>query len=372
MSLHSFIQAMPKADVGLHFEGALTRDLLDLLSEQNDIPTSMKPSQYRDLMSQLDKPDAKRIYEIAGRIAKWILFPDDLTRSIYEIGLNLHKQNIRYAEMQLSPSIYSTMPFETFLNAINDGRDRLWRAWKVRVNWILCIPRDDPRSGDDIARYTATPLARRGNVLGLGLNSVRANRDAVKRTTSVGARRTTTMTATAEADDIQPSGQFKRPFVNTQKRDIPTLSAAHNYPKQETVREIIENLNPSRLTEVGEALQHEEGLLGLLAERQTACVATPSRDLRLNKLASLRDYPYQKYYQQLNLSLSASMPTFYRTTLTDEMILAVEYGDLGVDEIEGLALNAIRHSFLPADEKAALLDYFSAAYVSLRREHLGH
>jgi adenosine deaminase len=364
---------MPKADVGLHFEGSLPRDLLDLFSEQNDIPMSMKPSQYRDLMSQLDKPDAKRIYEIAGRVARWIAYPDDLTRSIYEIGLSLHKQNIRYAEIQISPSIYSnTILFETFLNAINDGRDRLWRAWQVRVNWILCIPRDDPRSGDDIARYTAAPLARRGNVLGLGLNSVRINRDTVKRASSTSTRRSTTsITTSTEADDIQPSGQFKRPFTNVQKREIPTLSAAHNHPKQETVREIIENLNPSRLTEVGGTIRDEEGLLELLAEQQTACVTTPSRDLRLNKLASLSDYPYQQYCQRLNISLSASMPTFYRTTLTDEMLLAVEHGNLSIDDIEKLALNAVRQSFLPADEKAALLAYFSATYATLRREHLG-
>lgn len=372
MSLQSFIQAMPKADIGLHFEGALTRDLLDLFSEQNDIPMSMKPSQYRDLMSQLDKPDAKRIYEIAGRVARWIVYPDDLTRSVYEIGLTLHKQNIRYAEIQISPSIYShTMPFETFLNAINDGRDRLWRAWQVRVNWIICIARDDPRSGDDIARYVASPLARRGNVLGLGLNSIRINRDVAKRPSSTTSRRSaTTVTTAAEADDIQPSGQFKRPFSTVHKREIPTLSTAHNYPKQETVREIIDNLNPSRLTEVGEGLQHEDGLLTLLADQQIACVTTPSRDLRLNKLSSLSDYPYQGYLQQLNISLSASMPTFYRTTLTNEMILAAEHGRLSVDDVEKLALNAVRQSFLSADEKDALLAHFSTAYAALRREHL--
>jgi len=373
MSLQSFIQAMPKADVGLSFEGAIPRDLLDLFSEQNDIPMSMKPSQYRDLMSQLDKPDPKRVYEIAGRLARWILYPDDLTRAVYEIGLNLHKQNIRYAEIQISPSIYSaTIPFETFLNAINDGRDRLWRAWQVRVNWILCIPRDDPRSGDDIARYAVSPLARRGNVLGLGLNNIRINREVAKRSVSavLPRRGSSTATPTVESDDIQPSGQFKRPFANAQKRELPTVTTAHNHPKYEATREIVESLSPTRLTELSDGLHNEEGLLDLLAEQQLACVLTPSRELRLNKLTSLADYPYQLYIQRLNLSISPSMPTIYRTTLSNELLLASQHGNLDADGLEALALNAVRQSFLSSDEKAALLAHFSTLYAELRREHL--
>jgi adenosine deaminase len=48
----------------------------------------------------------------------------------------------------------------------------------------------------------------------------------------------------------------------------------------------------------------------------------------------------------------------------------VEHCGFSVDELEELALNAVRYSLLPADEKQALLKTFEQEYAELRVAHI--
>jgi adenosine deaminase len=64
------------------------------------------------------------------------------------------------------------------------------------------------------------------------------------------------------------------------------------------------------------------------------------------------------------------MPSLYQTTLSDEYLAAIEFCEFSVDEVENLALNAVRTSFMAEDTKTAMLNTFTEAYADLRVEHL--
>ena len=72
-------------------------------------------------------------------------------------------------------------------------------AWGVDMSWILCIPWDNPRVGDDVARWATGATAKSGNVVALGL---------------IGE------------EDAQPVGQFKRAFATARKKGIFTVAQA--------------------------------------------------------------------------------------------------------------------------------------------------
>jgi adenosine deaminase len=52
-------------------------------------------------------------------------------------------------------------------------------------------------------------------------------------------------------------------------------------------------------------------------------------------------------------------------TLTDEFELLVETFDYDLDDLLELTLNAAEASFLPLDEKEALVEYINDAYANL-------
>ena len=64
------------------------------------------------------------------------------------------------------------------------------------------------------------------------------------------------------------------------------------------------------------------------------------------------------------------MPGFFDTTLNDEYVAVVEQCGFEIGELEELALNAVRYSLLPDEEKETVLAEFIEAYESLRAEHI--
>jgi adenosine deaminase len=344
MSLESFIRAMPKVEVNVHLEGALQRETLLMIAEQNDIASTMKPRQWSDWLTLVNKPEGARLEDMLRTFATWLRHPEDLTRVVYDLGLWLSRQNIHYAEVGVNPTLYTDggMSFEAFLEAINDGRDRVERAWKVRMNWILTIPRDNPRRSDDIARIATTATARKGNVVGIGIFG---------------------------REDSQPAGQFAKAFNTVEKKGLGRVCQARTLSNVEPLADILEILNPSRITDSW-GIAEDDALVGLLAEREMPLVVTPTRELRLGRMASHADFPLRRLADNIRVSLSSGLPELYQTSLTDEYLAAAMQHGFEVQEIEGLVMNSVMCSFLPDDEKAAALADFEAAFQQLRAEHL--
>lgn len=345
MSLESYIQAIPKVDVHIHFEGALKPELVERAADQNDIAATMRGREYREWMELLKKPDIKKLDDMARTYASWLKYPEDLSRAVYEVGIHLKRQNIRYAEVHVNPAIYTDggMPFEKLMDAINDGRDRVLRGWQVRMDWVLTIPRDRPRKGDDISRWVTSATARKGNVIGMGV---------------VGR------------EDLATADQFAKAYSVVEKRDIPTMATARSSTiNPEPIHTILHELNPRRVVDLWNFVS-EPDTLNELAERQIPVVVTPTREVRYNRISSIADYPLRMLMEKVPLSIGSGMPMFYRTTLTDELVALAHHHSLTADEIEMLILNGIRASFLAPENKEAMIGDFQTQFAALRAEHL--
>lgn len=347
MTIESFIQAMPKVDLHVHLEGALEKSTLLMMADQNNIASSFKtPRQYQAWLAQIDEPDYKRLYEVANMLASWVVYMDDITRVVYDLGVYLHKQNVRYAEVSVNPAIYTDggLPFDSFLEALNDGRDRVLRAWNVRMNWVMGIPRDRPRKADDIARWASNVAARRGNVVALGL---------------IGR------------EDEHTVSIFKKAFSTAYKKGLPAITHAKTTPDAEdSLAEVIDTLNPVRLTDCW-GLTDDPEALATLTNLNLPVVVTPSREVRLGRIASVAEYPLQSLLDQhVTMLLGSGMPALYKSTLNEQYLAAATEMGLDVDLIEQMALEAVTHSFLPDEEKVLLFAELSDAYARLRKEHL--
>lgn len=345
MSLESYIQAMPKVDINLHFEGALPRELLTRLVDQNDIAASMRQREYNEWMGLLQKPDMKKLDDMGRMYASWLKYPEDIARAIYDVGMALYKQNVRYAELHINPAIYTDngLTFEQFMDAINDGRDKMLRGWNVRLDWVLTIPRDRPRKGDDISRWVTGSTARKGNVVGMGIDG---------------------REETATAD------QFSKTFAVVEKRDVPTMvSARSTTANPEPLQTVLSELHPTRLVDLWNVVNDEE-TLEVLRASELPVVLTPSRDLRMGRLSSLSDYPLRELMNVVPVAISGGYASFYRTGITQELVLLSEALSLTADEVDQLVLNGVRASFMAPESKEAMAEEFAAEFATLRAEHL--
>ena len=229
MSLREFVAAIPKVELNLHLTGALRRESLYMIAKQNGVPAERED--YEDWLALLDNPDYARLDAIAREAGSWAMYPEDIALLVYDLGVALSKQNVVYAEVMVSPPDFvgsARMNFDTFVDALNDGRDRALRGWKVDMAWILCIPRDNPRSGDEVARWASSKAARLNNVVAMGL------------TGSV---------------DEQPIGQFKRAFDTAHKKEAHSVIEPSLDMSAEEIREALETLNPQRIGDIARWLR---------------------------------------------------------------------------------------------------------------------
>jgi adenosine deaminase len=342
MSIEKFIREMPKVELNIHLEGSIQKETLLIIAEQNEINESLK--HFNQWVHLIDKPDYARLDDIVATTCKWLQEPEDLTHAVYELGVSLAKQNVRYAEVSVSPTIYleNGMSFEDFLTAINDGRDRAARAWGVRMAWILNIPRQQPRNSDEIIRLATSANAKRGGVIGIGLSG---------------------------REDAQPAGQFERAFRTAEKKEIVRAVQAGDRLGAEGILDVMQTLAPNRLVG-GWGSADAPDVLSMLTDQNVPLVVCMSRALCLGQVEGYAAYPLRDLHDRgMMLVISSEMPQYFKSTLNDEYLAAVEHGKLTIEELEAIALNAVYACHLPEAEKLKLHEAFLQDFARLRTEY---
>jgi len=327
---------MPKVELDVLLEGAIRPETLRIITEQNDIPTTFK--QYRQWMSTFAKPDYLRMEPLLQTVANWFQQPDDLTRLVYDLGVSLAKQNVRYAEIGFIPTLYNNMTFEQVMTALNDGRSRVERGWNVKLAWVLQLPRNQIRRVDDIVRWATGQTARKNGIVGIGLMG---------------------------RDDLPPVEDFERPFQNAHKKNVLCTVSAGDSRGVEGVLSAIRYLQPTRIVG-GWGVHDSEEAIKAFQEQSVGLVVQMSHALAVHQVEHALQYPAVGLQQKgVPIILSTGMPTYYNTTLTQEYLMLAEQDGLTIDTLRTIGANAIQFSMLEAEEKAELLTEFEKEYTSL-------
>lgn len=345
MSVASYVEALPKVELNVHLEGAIQPNTLLMIADQNEIYETLK--RYNDWVALIKQPDYARIWEIERMACSWMKHPDNLTRIVYDLGTVLAKQNIRYAEVSVNPALYPSidLSYDDFLLAINDGRDRARRAWGIELAWIFVIPREEPRRADELARWTTMATARRGGVIGLGLSG---------------------------EESAQPVGQFERAFHTVEKKEVARIARAGDGSAKnaENIQKTINELHPSRILD-GWGAAGSADVQKMLIENNITLAVNITRALRHGWIKTAADYPLRKLYDAgISLVVGADMPSLYHTSLNGEYQMVVDALGFSLDELENLALNAVRSSLLADEAKEEMIKTFTQSYAELRAEHV--
>ncbi|UKA59910.1 adenosine deaminase [Arthrobacter sp. FW306-2-2C-D06B] len=109
---------------------------------------------------------------------------------------------------------------------------------------------------------------------------------------------------------------------------------------------------------------------GWVRDRGIALEICPSSNLQTGAIANfgegIENHPLDMLYQLgFNVTINTDNRLMSGVSLTDEFELLVETFDYDLDDLLELTLNAAESSFLPLDEKEALVEYINDAYANL-------
>lgn len=333
---------MPKVELFLQLEGAYSVNRLLLIAEQNGVLED--PEALAAWQQRLARPDPDDRFELMAETSRWLHYEDDIAIMVYECALALARENVVYAEIHFNPAHFTEQRWsmEGLLAALNDGRRRAERAWKIQLRWVPCVFRDQPRYADELVRVASSAAGKAAGIVGVCLGGPEA---------------------------AQPPGQFERAFRMAERKGIPM--AVHSNEADDTrgsLRETLELLRPQRLTGAM-GIQCDPELLSMLAREGIPVVVTPGEAIALGLVETQESWPLQQFAGEGPRLLPGSgMPAIYGRTLTQEYALLAERLSHGSGELQETVLDAVNASWLAEDEKAELAESVRERLDSLTRE----
>ncbi len=168
-----------------------------------------------------------------------------------------------------------------------------------------------------------------------------------------------------------PPEIFERAFQRALAEGLHSNPHAGETVGPESVWGAINALKAERLGHGVRSIE-DPALIAYLVAHQIPLEVNPTSNLCLRVYPSYQAHPLRQLVEAgVMVTINSDDPALFNTTLNDEYLHAVQDCGLSLTQLEQVALNAVRASYLPVNEKAALLDTFCSEYARLREKYGG-
>lgn len=345
MSLESYIRAAPKAELHVHLEGAIPPATVLELAQRNGatLPADVADGLRRGFVFR----DFPHFIETYVTITRCLKTASDYEQIAFELGAELARQRVRYAEVTFSPSTHEYtlgVPWDAFFGGLTRGRRRAEQEFGVQMRWVFDIVRE-PTYADYVTRVAIEGMAEGVVAVGaVGLHT------------------------------FSPAEAFLPWFERARAAGLRTTPHAGEASGPESVWSALRVLGAERIGHGVRAIE-DPALVAHLAERRVALEVCPISNVRLGVFPSLTAHPLRRlYHAGVPVTVNSDDPPLFDATLTDNLLtLPTAFGFTAerAHEVDEILLNAVRYSFLPLDRKHALLTEFRQELAALKTTHLG-
>ncbi len=334
-----FIRAMPKVELHVHLEGTLRPATLFRLAEQNRLSLPFKnPAEIEEKLY--------RYRNFQDFIAALLLGVhclrqlEDFRNVVVDLGAEMARQNIRYAEIIWTPQFYLRLglPFDILLEALNEGRREAGRQWGVEMRWITDLVRSVPAPAWQVVKWACSEKARCGGVVALGLGGPESG---------------------------YPPALFSDHFCYARRRGLPANPHAGEGAGPESIRAAITFLGAKRIGH-GVRAKEDPALVQLLAAQGLPLEVCPTSNLRLGLYSSYASHPLRQLVEAgCVVTINSDDPALFQTTLTAEYLHAVTDCGLSLTALKESVLNAVRSCYLSDFQRQEMLTAFHSEFYRL-------
>jgi aminodeoxyfutalosine deaminase len=333
----NFIAALPKAELHVHHVGSASPRIVAELAARHPGTVPADEDELARYFVFKDFPHFIRIYL---SVVDLIRTAEDVRLLTYEVARDMTAQNIRYAELTVTPytSITEELPVPAFLEAIEDARLAAARDLGLELRWIFDIPADFGLPAAELTAAAALDHDVPG-LVGFGIGG---------------------------SERGFPRSMFTEQFDRARAAGLHSVPHAGETTGPETVWDAVLNLGAERI-EHGIAAVQDPRLLAHLADHGITLDVCPTSNVALGVVPSIEAHPLPALVAAgVRVSINSDDPPMFGTDLNREYGIAGQL--LGLDEsgIVDLARAAVDGSFAPDATKAALRAELSAYGASSR------
>ncbi|MCO7237652.1 adenosine deaminase [Aeromicrobium sp. CnD17-E] len=323
----AFLQGLPKAELHVHHVGSASVDAVAELAARHEGSTPV-PTNPTALADYFRFTDFAHFVEVYLSVVDLLRTPDDIWTLTHEVGTDLAAQNVRYAELTLTPytSIVRGIPVEAYLEAVEDARRRVEADTGLVLRWIFDIPGESGLEAADVTLDVALNHAPDA-LVGFGLGGP-----------EIGV----------------PRPQFAEHFAAARAAGLHSVPHAGESTGPQTIRDAIEHLGAERIGH-GIAAVQDPALMELLAERGIVLEVCPTSNVCTRSTPSLDEHPLPALVAAgVPVTINSDDPPMFGTTLTREYAVAADLLSLDRPGVVDLARAAVDASFAPDAVKTSI------------------
>ncbi|MFC8508223.1 adenosine deaminase [Streptomyces sp. NPDC057411] len=325
--LHSFIAGLPKAELHVHHVGSASPRIVAELAARH--PDSKVPTDPEALSDYFVFTDFAHFIDVYLSVVDLVRTPEDVRLLTYEVARDMARQNIRYAELTITPysSTRRGIDEHAFMAAIEDARKAAENELGVILRWCFDIPGEAGLEAAEETARLAVELRPEGLVaFGLGGPEIGV-----------------------------PRPQFKPYFDRARAAGLHSVPHAGETTGPQTVWDALTELGAERIGHGTSSVQDPE-LLKHLAEHRIALEVCPTSNIATRAVERLEDHPIRQMVDAgVLVTINSDDPPMFGTDLNNEYAVAARL--LGLDErgVAALAKNAVEASFLDEAGKARIV-----------------
>jgi aminodeoxyfutalosine deaminase len=337
--LHPFIAGLPKAEIHVHHVGSASPRIVAELAGHH--PDSKVPTDPEALADFFTFTDFAHFIEVYLSVVDLIRTPEDVRLLTFEIARDMARQNIRYAELTVTPfsSTRRGIPEQGFMEAIEDARKAAEAELGVVLRWCFDIPGEAGLESAEVTTRLALDLRPEGLVsFGLGGPEIGV-----------------------------PRPQFKPYFDRAIAAGLHSVPHAGETTGPGTVWDALRDLRAERIGHGTTSVQDPE-LLAHLAEHRIPLEVCPTSNIATRAVADLDQHPVKEMVAAgVLVTINSDDPPMFGTDLNQEYAVAARLLDLDERGLAGLAKNAVEASFLDGAGKTRLsaeIDTYTSEWLA--------
>ena len=332
--IRDFIRRLPKAELHLHLEGTIQPSTLVELSARNDsIPLTLHEAE-----SFYRFDDFTGFMEGYKAITRRLVTPEDYELVAWRMMQALAAQGVVHAEIFISIGViymwhnFDPRCIEPIFAALERARERAAAELGLSLYWIFDAVRHfTVAEAERVFRKAAEMRAWYPSIVGIGLGG--------------DERRT-------------GSAPFRDAFARARDAGLHLTDHAGETTGPEAIWEAL-SIGAERIGHALSAIQ-DDSLMAELKNRGVGLELCPTSNLRTGVCPSIAAHPLRQYFNLgLPITRNSDDPAFFGSDLAGEYLLAHSVHGFTPEELQQLAANSIRTSFLPQSEKNRWLSHIA-------------
>ncbi len=322
MSIETFIEGIPKAELHLHIEGTFEPELMFEIAKRNHKKIPYKS--VADLKKAYLFNNLQEFLDIYYAGANVLIKEQDFYDLTWAYLNKVHEQNVVHVELFFDPQTHTDrgVSFDTVITgihkALKDGEAQLGISFKLIMSFL--------RHLDEASAFNTLKQAQpyKKWISAVGLDS-----------SEIG----------------NPPSKFERVFEKAKTQGFITVAHAGEEGPSSYIWEAIELLKVTRIDHGNRCLEDDQ-LVNRLAEQQIPLTLCPLSNLELKVVRDLKDHPLVTMMNKnLLVTINSDDPAYFGGYMNENYTATAKALHLSKEQIAQLAKNSFTASWLSNEEK---------------------